>query len=222
MTYENGTYESIGKRAEEWTINFLNRLSKDKYQGKDRRLTGHFSFDFIIHASNNELYPIECNARVHTAIIMLPLSKIADCYSTPKTSSELLRPNPKTAPRSWLYNDLIMRYLPLLLPSRTALGLLHPSLPATLLSPSQRDVRPSEDPLVWRVDPTLVADDWVPFLVLWHVYWPSLLLIRWWKGIRWTRVSVLPNRWSRILLTFSLMSVLVGSLRRSFSYGSSG
>ena len=188
MTYENGTFESIGKRAEEWTIDFLNRLSKDKdSEGKARRLTGHFSFDFIIHSDNGELYPIECNARVHTAIIMLPLSKIADCY-TP--SNTILRPKPNTSPRSWIYNDLTMRYLPLLLPSKTALGLLHPSLPAALTSASPT-TRPSEDPFVWRIDPTLVADDWVPFLVLWHVYWPSLLLIRWWKGVRWTRVSPL-------------------------------
>jgi hypothetical protein len=186
MTYENGTFESIGKRAEEWTTQFLARLSKDKYQGKDRRLTGHFSFDFIVHSVNGELYPIECNARVHTAIIMLPLSKIAECYTENSNSkSPILRPNSNTSPRSWIYNDLIMRYLPLLLPSSTALGVLHPSLPATL----KRGGRPSEDPFTWRVDPTLVADDWVPFLVLWHLYWPSLVLIRWWKGIRWTRVS---------------------------------
>jgi hypothetical protein len=211
MTYENGTYEDIGKRAEEWTIKFLERLSKDKYQGKERRLTGHFSFDFIIHSHNGELYPIECNARVHTAIIMLPLSGIADCYNDPSSKSErsILRPNKNTAPRSWIYNDLIMRYLPLLLPSPTALNLLHPSLPATL----QGGARPSEDPFTYRVDPTLVADDWVPFLVLWHVYWPSLLLIRWWKGIRWTRVSIISAE-KRNLADNSSMLVLVGSLRR--------
>jgi len=210
MTYENGTYENIGKRAEEWTIKFLDRLSKDKYQGKDRRLTGHFSFDFIIHSQNGELYPIECNARVHTAIIMLPLSGIAECYNDPSSESErsILRPNKNTAPRSWIYNDLIMRYLPLLLPSPTALNVLHPSLPGTL----QGGARPSEDPFTYRVDPTLVADDWVPFLVLWHVYWPSLLLVRWWKGIRWTRVSELISL-SKATLILSSMSVQGGSLK---------
>ena len=193
MTYENGTYDSIGQRAEQWTRQFLDRLAKDPIQsspGSSRRLTGHFSFDFIVHTTKNELYPIECNARVHTAIIMLPLSKIAGCYAIDSKSDTTLRPDEHTAPRSWLYNDLIMRYLPILVPSRTALSLLHPSLPATLLSPSQKaDLRPREHPLVYRVDPTIIADDWVPFLVLWHLYWPSLLLVRWWNGIRWTRVS---------------------------------
>jgi hypothetical protein len=201
MTYENGTYEEIGQRAERWTRQFLERLSKDPITITDshdsnsnstRRLTGHFSFDFIVSTTNDELYPIECNARVHTAIIMLPLSKIADCY-TPNPDSEsegILRPKRNTLPRSWLYNDLIMRYLPILVPSPNILRILHPSLPATIVSPSKKGItRPSEDALVWRVDPTLVADDWVPFLVLWHVYWPSLLLVRWWKGQRWTRVS---------------------------------
>jgi len=211
MTYENGTYEDIGRRAEEWTIKFLDRLSQDKYQGKDRRLTGHFSFDFIIHSHNGELYPIECNARVHTAIIMLPLSGIADCYNDPSSKSEtsILRPNKNTAPRSWIYNDLIMRYLPLLLPSSTALNVLHPSLPGTL----QGGARLSEDPFTYRVDPTLVADDWVPFLLLWHVYWPSLLLVRWWKGIRWTRVSGVPISLSEAMLISSSMSVLGESLK---------
>jgi hypothetical protein len=196
MTYENGTYESIGHRAEQWTRQFLERLAKDPIQsGSSRRLTGHFSFDFIVHTTKNELYPIECNARVHTAIIMLPLSQIAGCYIDSKSKSKsdstaTLRPNEHTVPRSWLYNDLIMRYLPLVVPSRHLLGLLHPSLPTTLLSPSQKTNRPREDPLVYRVDPTLIADDWVPFLVLWHIYWPSLLLVRWWQGIRWTRVSL--------------------------------
>jgi hypothetical protein len=192
MTYENGTYESIGQRAEQWTRDFLQRLANDPIpsESTSRRLTGHFSFDFIVSTKNDELYPIECNARVHTAIIMLPLSKIADCYSATTTRSDrTFRPDPTTSPRSWLYNDLIMRYLPIALPSPQALGLLHPSLPATMVPIDKKAVRPSENPLIWRKDPTLVADDWVPFLVLWHIYWPSLLLVRWWHGQRWTRVS---------------------------------
>jgi hypothetical protein len=40
-----------------------------------------------------------------------------------------------------------------------------------------------------RVDPTLVADDWLPFLVLWHLWWPAVLMSRWWQGKKWTRVS---------------------------------
>lgn len=229
MTYENGTSETIGKRAEKWTRDLLDKLSKDPLHsasvsasdtftngnrgGDDqdssqvgkRRLTGHFSFDFIVSTRNNELYPIECNARVHTAVILLPLSDIAGCYTLPSSksstgtsstsdtsASSILRPLSGTRPRSWLYNDLIMRYLPRLIPSPRILGALHPSLPATILSAShhQNNVRPHENLLTMRIDPSLVADDPVPFLVLWHLYWPTLLLIGWWQGRSWTRVSL--------------------------------
>ena len=209
MTYENGTQESIGKRAEQWTRDLLSKLAKDKIKSDDndngngqqqrperRRLTGHFSFDFIVSTRNGELYPIECNARVHTAIILLPLSKIAGCYTLPPSPSAAksittLRPVEGTKIQSWIYNDLIMRYLPRLIPSQRLLGLLHPSLPGTILSESHHNEgkRPNEGLWKIRVDPSLVADDPIPFLVLWHIYWPSLLIIRWWQGKSWTRVS---------------------------------
>lgn len=199
MTYEDGTHETIGRRAEQWTRDLLARLANDKLSGGCARgLTGHFSFDFIVSTRNGELYPIECNARVHTAVILLPLSRIADCYTTPTksksilASDDILRPDRHTTPRSWIYNDLVMRYLPRLLPSRRVLGLLHPSLPAcVVLASKRRSTRPDESLWTLRLDPSLVADDPVPFLVLWHIYWPSLLLIRWWQGKYWTRVSII-------------------------------
>jgi hypothetical protein len=212
MTYHNGTYETIGRRAEQWTLDFLDRLKRDPTPSKrERRLTGHFAFDFIVSTKDGQLYPLECNARVHTAIILLPLSKIADCYST--EPGKTLRPDPDAAPRSWIYNDLVMRYLPRILPS-SLLGLIHPSLPACLA----RGARPNEDALRWRVDPSLVADDWVPFLILWHVYWPSLLLRRWWNGQRWTRVS-----YEQFLADIRSTSVPVESsrLRRTYARVSS-
>lgn len=192
LTYEDATTGVIGRRAEEWTRTLLERLKDNPTSsGQTRRLTGHFSFDLISSTTDGKLYPLECNARVHTAVILLPISQIAACYAEP-TSPGILRPKPCTLPRAWVYNDLITRYLPLLLPYRRILALTHPSLPACLdIKPG---VRPSEDPLAWRVDPTLVADDWVPFLVLWHVWWPELLLRRWWQGKKWTRVSTSRGR----------------------------
>lgn len=190
MTYENATTQPIGQRAELWTQQFLSRLQNDPTStGRRRALTGHFSFDFIESTRNGELYPLECNARVHTAVIMLPLSGIADCYD-PKINREILRPPKNAAPRSWIYNDLIMRYLPHFCPRADILAAIHPSLPGSRVLPSKmKSIQPREDPWVWRKDPTLVRDDWVPFIVLWHVYWPALLLTRWWKGKKWTRVS---------------------------------
>ncbi|KAK8849363.1 hypothetical protein IAR55_004695 [Kwoniella newhampshirensis] len=194
MTYEDATNESVGLQAERWTSDFLQRLQDDPTSiGGRRRLNGHFSFDFILSTKDGKLYPLECNARVHTAVIMLPLDRIAGCYSTAASQKEVLHPLPDTRPRSWLYNDLIMRYLPLLIPSPSILALLHPSLPACVVTPLSERL-PSESPFELRVDPTLVADDWLPFLILWHVWWPILLITRWWKGKKWTRLNVSTGR----------------------------
>ncbi len=191
MTYENYTDLPIGKRAEEWTRTFLSRLSsKPTEDGSERRLNGHFSFDFILSTKNDEIYPIECNARVHTAIILLPLDDIARCYDENHDGNSVVRPKKGTKARSWIYNDLIMRYLPILIPDAGLLRQLHPSLPACLVSNGvSKKLRPSENPLEWRVDPSLISDDWKPFFVLWHVYWPWLLITRWRNGKKWTRVS---------------------------------
>jgi hypothetical protein len=206
MTYENATLTPLGQSLEEWTRTFLARLQSDPTpSGKTRRLTGHFSFDFIVSTKNGVVYPIECNARVHTACIMLPLSEIASCYVDPPVSStkksadwtgekkerQVLRPIQGTLPRSWIYNDFIMRYLPRLVPV-ALLGLIHPSLPACVMADRKRkEAKPNEQARTVRVDPTLVADDWMPFLVLWHLWWPYMLITRWWQGKRWTRVSEL-------------------------------
>jgi hypothetical protein len=187
MTYENWTQKEVGRRAEKWTVDFLNKLSKKPMSnGTERRLNGHFSFDFILSTRNGEMYPIECNPRVHTAIILLPVSSLASCYPAPHTkfvAEKILRPDAKVLPRTWLYNDIIMRLLPYVLPLPDILELIHPSLPACCLSWDQRNsLLPDESPFQLRVDP-------LPFLVLWHVWWPSLLIKRWWQGKKWTRVS---------------------------------
>ena len=204
MTYENATPTPLGQSLEQWTQTFLSRLQSDPTpSGKTRRLTGHFSFDFIVSTRNGVVYPIECNARVHTAVIMLPISEIAACYvernapSTKKSAEwtgekptrQVLRPVQGTLPRSWIYNDFVMRYAPRVLPE-SLLRALHPSLPACAMTDQHRvGAKPNEQARTVRVDPTLVADDWMPFLVLWHLWWPYMLITRWWQGKKWTRVS---------------------------------
>ena len=192
MTYEDATNESAGLMAREWTSTFLDKLQAlPTKTGKKRRLTGHFSFDFILSNINGQLYPIECNARVHTAVILLPLSHLAACYDRPgdAADSQVLQPVEGTITRSWIYNDIIMQYLPTLIPSRRLLGLVHPSLPPCIPRHDQSNSRPSTTSLSLKVDPTITGDDWVPFLIFWHVFWPLLLLGRWWDHKPWTRVS---------------------------------
>lgn len=105
VTYENVTTSLIGQAAEEWTRTSLERLQVDPTDsGKKRRLTGHFSFDFISSTVDGQLYPLECNAHVHTATILLSLSEIASCYlPTPKPDpnidSTIICPLPITSPR---------------------------------------------------------------------------------------------------------------------------
>lgn len=207
MTYENATTSSTGRLAEEWTTTFLEKLQKDPIPSSSgdqtRGLTGHFSFDFILSTTDGQLYPIECNARVHTAVILLPLDGIASCYDDEGGDDDLdpdsgfhravLRPYTNLKPRSWIYNDIIMRYIPQLIPSLKTLEWLHPSLPAcsplVFNKPGKPAVKPNESIWKIRVDPTLVADDWVPFLVMWHIFWPGLLLQKLFQGKKWTRVS---------------------------------
>jgi hypothetical protein len=94
-----------------------------------------------------------------------------------------------------------MRYLPTLLPYPGVLDMIHPSLKACIpddQGQGERVKKPSEGLWEVRVDPTLVADDWKAFLILWHVFWPGLVLRRWWEGRRWTRVSVrFDTRWDK-------------------------
>lgn len=249
MTYENATSSPVGRAAEQWTLDLLARMRNDLTpSGRARRMTGHFSFDLIQSTKDGKLYPIECNARVHTACVLLPLDGVAACYDgfvadgakegrkgkengesesggkvngithgapnghgrsngddndtidddelQSASDPSVLRPLQGTLPRSWIYNNLIMRLLPAIIPSAYWLSFIHPSLPACLdsatvgLSSTAQDgqKRPNEKATALALESTLVADDWVPFLVLWHVWWPALVLVRWWNGVRWTRV----------------------------------
>lgn len=233
MTYEDATSTPVGRAAEAWTLDFLRLLRNDPTpSGRPRRLNGHFSFDLIQSTKDGKLYPIECNARVHTAVVLLPLDGVAGCYDSFVKDIKLkgkgqgqvngiahgtgngfadadagagpgegdvalgdptvLRPPRGILPRSWIYNNIFLRLLPTLLPSATILSMIHPSLPACLASASgsgSSAKRPNESIMAPALEPTLVADDWMPFLMLWHVWWPALLLVRWWNGVRWTRVG---------------------------------
>ncbi len=198
MTYEDWTTSEVGRAAELWTTTFLAKLAQTQTGvGTGRRLTGHFSFDLILSTKNGALYPIECNPRVHTAIILLPLERLAACY--PDTTQvvpthEILRPRKGTLPRSWIYNDIIMRLLPAAIRDKATLANIHPSLPACALTPAQsKTILPRETIGELRVDPTLVADDIAPFWVLWHLWWPTLIVWGYIQGKKWTRVSAQPH-----------------------------
>ncbi len=87
MTYHNASYSEIGTRALRWTESFLQAL-RESERWKDTRLDGEFSMDFMhqppqeelndaespVYGFSNQqgrLVVIECNPRVHTAIVLL-------------------------------------------------------------------------------------------------------------------------------------------------------
>jgi hypothetical protein len=88
-----------------------------------------------------------------------------------------------------------MKFLPACVISKRILDFLHPSLSACLDDGegTEGDKLPYEGIWEGRVESTLVADDWVSFLILWHVFWPGLLIKGWWRGEKWTRVSLKPQ-----------------------------
>ncbi|RCI09186.1 hypothetical protein L249_1462 [Ophiocordyceps polyrhachis-furcata BCC 54312] len=132
--------------------------------------TGHLSFDFILKAKNEELYPIECNPRVHTAIVLFnDTPQMVDEYLTvlePASagSGEELSPN---LPRRyyWIGQDLVQKAIGS--PSRSKLAsFVH-------------DVRHSKDGTFEAWDP------W-PWWLLYHVYWPLQFIALLVRGERWT------------------------------------
>ncbi len=55
----------IGYQLEQWSQDFLDsykrKLEKEGRTGPEYRLTGHFSFDFIVEESEETVYVLECN-----------------------------------------------------------------------------------------------------------------------------------------------------------------
>jgi hypothetical protein len=71
-------------------------------------LTGQVSFDFI-QAPDGQVYPLECNPRIHSAITMFYNHPgVAEAYL--KDSQEVdeapITPLPNSKPTYWLYHEL--------------------------------------------------------------------------------------------------------------------
>ncbi|KAK6334534.1 hypothetical protein TWF730_003748 [Orbilia blumenaviensis] len=163
------------------------------------------SFDFIVPLqlpgvdySNYQkdqitLYPIECNPRTHTAIVMFQdqLKELGDAYmsifedSESSEDSEILGPGPLVKGRYWIGHDIfslvILPFLNLILLQETPSGFL------------KKFVSAVSHILFWK-DGVLSAWDPLPFFMLYTVHWPRKFLISLWTGKRWTRVNVSTSR----------------------------
>jgi hypothetical protein len=208
--------QSIAEDAEEWTREFLSRWKKalkseNREEGDEVCLSGHFSFDFIVD-SEGTLYPIECNPRVHTAIVLLSTyapDKLADSYFGKKENGLIIADEIAQDRYSWIFHALPMALACYILP-KSWLSKLHPlltpsmdidplktSVPAITISPPVRSplgeiidsyISGSEkDPMLDPVDP-------FPFAMQ-HLTWMWLLgRLVYVQGKGWSRVNVSTSR----------------------------
>jgi hypothetical protein len=158
--------------------------------------TGHLSFDFLVENEDNDkidndvvLYPIECNPRAHTAVVLFDrtpemanayLSIFDDAISDYNKSTPVY-PRAPTKSYYWAGHDLV------------SFGIL-PVLDVLSGAGSWQNVMSSLVVLgmhlvYWR-DGTLTLADPMPFFVLYHLYWPARFVESLRTGKKWSRINV--------------------------------
>ncbi|KAF2730431.1 hypothetical protein EJ04DRAFT_545767 [Polyplosphaeria fusca] len=149
--------------------------------------TGHLSFDFLVRGGGEdvELYPIECNPRAHTAVVLFGESKeMADAYLDGfgrGSGKGVVVPSMPCHSYYWVGHDLIaLIVIPLLelLCGRGSLG--------TVWEGMERFVHHL---IYWR-DGTYTLWDPLPFWILYQVYWPAQFFRCLVKGCGWSRLNV--------------------------------
>lgn len=166
------------------------------YAGKLGNVTGHFSIDFILDEDDlrselaNRLYPIECNPRAHTAVVLLENESVGmvDAYlgvlenatSYSAALQHTVVPS-NTTGYYWIGHDIVALVL---LPFLSTIT-LRTDLLGVLKS--WRDFL--EHIACWKDGTYEIWDAW-PFWWLYCVYWPgmflSVILTRNW----WSRCNV--------------------------------
>lgn len=177
-------------------------------------MTGHFSIDFLVPEDlasiletrigvgesevrelMQQIYPIECNPRVHTAVVCLSdvCEDLAEAYLSvlpdhePKgianghRSDALVVPKPGVPGYYWIGHDLVTRVLlPVLGVLRREVGVLD------LLRMWMEFV---EHVLYWRDGTWEVWDPW-PAWWLYVGYWPAWFAVALWERKWWSRCNV--------------------------------
>lgn len=153
--------------------------------------TGHLSFDFMVEAKDLKspepvLYPIECNPRAHTAVVLFTgTHRLVDAYMSlldESDSGDIVFPAQTGSYKYfWTGHDLVTKLvLPLVGLSTLQIGMLQALRELLTLS---------KHLLLWR-DGTYELWDPVPWWWLYHVYWP----LRFWQclrtGTEWSRINV--------------------------------
>jgi hypothetical protein len=172
--------------------------------------TGHLSFDFMVEEEVNQssaqkkIYPIECNPRAHTAVVLfsgtgdsvdmvnaymsaLDFSHVdgANGYGRPHAADSekdsVVFPQPTAPGYYWVGHDLVTLVLhPLLRLLTFKIGLRQFLHHVTTFS---------NHVLFWK-DGTYEIWDPLPWWWLYHVYWPGHFWACLRTGTRWSRVNV--------------------------------
>ncbi|KAL4746500.1 hypothetical protein BDW72DRAFT_210380 [Aspergillus terricola var. indicus] len=146
--------------------------------------TGHLSFDFLVQGQGEEarLFPIECNPRAHTAVVLFQHTPgMAHAYLSDNSANDIMIPATLSYDVYWIAHDLVTL---LIIPVVTWLGGVG----------STEETKHSlwtfwHHLLHWR-DGTWASWDPVPFFALYHVYWPARFVESLVKGRKWSRVNV--------------------------------
>ncbi|KAH4205332.1 hypothetical protein HBI95_136290 [Parastagonospora nodorum] len=169
-------------------LKFTEKVAQDGGES----FTGHLSFDFLVQNDDGGevlLYPIESNPRAHTAVVLFDATpEMADAYLsvfrdaiTDYNTETPVYPTAPTKSYFWAGHDSV------------EFGIL-PVLDALSGRGGWADVITGIKALAyhlmyWR-DGTLTIRDPVPFLVLYHAYWPGKFVESLRMGKAWSRINV--------------------------------
>ena len=163
-------------------------------------MTGHLSFDFLVDEKTTEkglekvLYPIECNPRAHTAVVLFKgrsvdmakaylsaLSSKPNGVLTNGVSTHQVVSPQYPAKYYWVGHDLVeLVLLPILdsLRGQTSVAEVIQSCYIFM-----------QHLLFWK-DGTFEVWDPLPWWCLYHVYWPGMFLASILYKRRWSRINV--------------------------------
>ncbi|KAI9850920.1 MAG: hypothetical protein M1838_004806 [Thelocarpon superellum] len=194
MHYAALAPDSVLSRAmQEYTQMLVSRSNES--------MNGHLSLDFLVEDERDKptLYPIECNPRPHTAVVLMQTSPraVSDAYLSVLehgTSDTVRRadeyPTPVVVPTRpmpcyWIGHDLVSLVLvPLfqLLSRGTSMRAFIASIRVFI-----------SHLLTWR-EATFELWDPLPWWWMYHVYWPAKFLLAIRDGRRWNRVNLSTTR----------------------------
>jgi catechol O-methyltransferase len=164
-------------------LEFTEKVAEDG--GGD--FTGHLSFDFLAERDDKgtdlKLYAIECNPRAHTAVSLFTRTpEMADAYLDVfphrKQREGIIFPRAPTHSYYWMGHDLVTFLI---------MPLLEILCGNIVLRNLGGNARTLSDHLVYWRDGTFDIWDPVPFLVLYHVYWPMQFVLCILREKTWSR-----------------------------------